>query len=112
MNSESLPFKPCPGTPNCYITKIEVKGTMTEAKIATKKVLQSMGTKQLKDVQNGYDAVFQVFIFLDDVTIRFTGSEQTPILWIRSASRVGHSDLGVNKRRVHDILSRIKKELV
>lgn len=110
MNSSNIPFKPCPDSPNCHITSIDLKGTMTQAKGAIKKVLQSMRAKQVKEIQNGFDAVFQVFVFLDDVTIRFTGSEQNPTLWIRSASRVGYSDLGVNKRRVNDILIRFKKE--
>jgi uncharacterized protein (DUF1499 family) len=111
MTKEQLPFKPCPDSPNCYITHLELKKPLGTAKLATKKVLQVMGAKQVQEVAGGFDAVFQIFIFLDDVTIRFTGSESNPTLWIRSASRVGHSDLGVNKRRVIDFLARFKKEL-
>jgi uncharacterized protein (DUF1499 family) len=111
MITEALPFKPCPDTPNCYITKLELKRHVAKVKVATSNVLQSMGAKQILPLPTGFDAVFQVFIFLDDVTIRITGSDDTPTLWIRSASRVGHSDLGVNKRRVSDFLHRLQKEL-
>jgi len=108
---EQLPFKPCPDSPNCYITSIELKSTQGQVKTAVKNVLLSMKAKELKELPDGYNAVFQVFIFLDDMSIRITGSDPKLTLWIRSASRVGHSDLGVNKRRVNDFISRLKKLL-
>lgn len=111
MITDQLPFKPCPDTPNCYITKLELKRNVAKVKASASKILASMGAKQVQELSAGFDAVFQIFIFLDDLNIRFTGSEDQPTLWIRSASRVGHSDLGVNKRRVNDFLHRLKKEM-
>ena len=49
------------------------------------------------------DAVFRIaLIFKDDVTVAVTPREgsEGAVLHIRSASRVGKNDLGVNRRRV------------
>lgn len=45
-------------------------------------------------------AVFAAFIFRDDVDVWVQPDGDGAVLHIRSASRVGHSDLGVNGRRV------------
>lgn len=52
------------------------------------------------------------FGFRDDVVIRITeaGDGRTRVD-VRSASRVGQSDLGVNARRVEDFLSRLQERL-
>jgi len=42
-----------------------------------------------------------VFRFVDDV--EFHVDETAKLIHVRSASRVGHSDLGVNRRRVEAI---------
>lgn len=52
--------------------------------------------------------VIPVFRFRDDVHIAFTESDQITLLHIRSASRVGHSDLGVNRRRVKKFITLIQ----
>ena len=46
------------------------------------------------------DAVFSVFLFEDDVAVMITPQTTGSALHIRSASRTGYSDLGVNRRRV------------
>jgi len=42
-----------------------------------------------------------VFGFVDDVEFRF--DRNTGCIHVRSASRLGISDLGVNRRRIEDI---------
>ena len=44
-----------------------------------------------------------VFRFKDDVHVEAGEADGRPVLHIRSASRVGHSDLGANRRRVERI---------
>ena len=54
------------------------------------------------------DAVFRipVFGFKDDVQIIIKPMDsERSILYIKSASRIGRSDLGVNRRRIKRILS-------
>ncbi len=60
------------------------------------------------------DAVYRIplFGFKDDVKllVQPDGDERS-ILHLKSASRVGYSDLGVNRRRVNRILKRINTEI-
>jgi len=45
----------------------------------------------------------RVFKFVDDVELLF--DRQNKLIQVRSASRVGHSDFGVNRKRVERIRS-------
>jgi uncharacterized protein (DUF1499 family) len=58
-------------------------------------------------------AVYRVaLVFKDDVNIAVTAEDDgSSTLHIRSASRVGYSDLGVNKRRVEDFFDALKNAL-
>jgi hypothetical protein len=49
-----------------------------------------------------------LFGFKDDIVIRITPHEGGSQLDIRSMSRVGRSDVGVNARRIHRFLQRLK----
>ena len=57
------------------------------------------------------DAVFTVFLFKDDVALRIEPHDDGAALHIRSASRTGYSDLGVNKRRVKKFFAELEKRL-
>lgn len=46
------------------------------------------------------DAVFTVLVFEDDVSVIVLPQTSGSVLHIRSASRTGYSDLGVNRRRI------------
>jgi uncharacterized protein (DUF1499 family) len=46
-----------------------------------------------------------IFRFVDDVEFLF--SEDQPVIDVRSASRMGYYDFGVNRRRIEDIRSRL-----
>jgi len=63
--------------------------------------LQEMRPRTLEpDGQNRYHAVFRVFVFSDDVWVVVLPEAGGSRLHIRSQSRMGNSDLGVNRRRV------------
>jgi uncharacterized protein (DUF1499 family) len=52
------------------------------------------------------------FGFRDDVVIRITEAEDGRTrLDVRSASRVGRSDLGTNARRIRDFLTRLQERV-
>lgn len=59
------------------------------------------------------ETVFKVFLFHDDVTIQLSTAQndQLTYLHIKSASRKGYSDLGVNRRRVAAFLEKLQQEL-
>ena len=60
-----------------------------------------------------FHSVFKIPVFgwKDDVNIVLQTNKKNSIIHIRSASRVGYSDLGVNKRRVKRLLKIINKSL-
>lgn len=75
-----------------------------------------MGAIEIQsDSENGMiHAVFRIpiFGFKDDVNIAVEQSAAGhSILHIRSASRTGYSDLGVNRRRVNRIFNNLQQKL-
>lgn len=57
------------------------------------------------------DAVFNAWRFKDDVQIAVELHEGGSVFFIKSASRTGRSDLGVNKRRVKGIIKDLTDRL-
>lgn len=109
----AYPVEPCPGTPNCHIE--EVASTENPAIIFDRLVecLHQTGAESVSPEPDELfvSAVYKIplFGFRDDVTARVVPAENGgSVLFIRSASRVGHSDLGVNQRRVKRILRKLK----
>lgn len=96
----------CPDKPNCvvsfysedsehYIAPMETDLSINEIK---KILMDKLGLK-LKSEQENYlyfTYTSNFFEFIDDIEIFKINN----ILYFRSASRVGYSDLGVNKKRV------------
>ena len=111
---------PCPGTPNCVssqeknsehrIQPITFEGSLELAKERLRRVINSMrGTSILtQDVLYWHvEFTTQQLRFIDDVEFYFDGSQS--LIHVRSASRQGYWDLGVNRRRVETIRSRFEK---
>ncbi|TVR29500.1 MAG: DUF1499 domain-containing protein [Balneolaceae bacterium] len=109
------PFKPCPDSPNCVIHSVEFNLDAKTLFSAASTVLEEMNPYKLNADSHSLqiEAVFRipVFRFKDDLEIVIDSKPSGSIFHIRSASRVGHSDLGVNRRRVHRILNGIKNNL-
>jgi uncharacterized protein (DUF1499 family) len=106
-------FIDCPDKPNCISSKsmfstqmlspLKYKGTKLEAKETLLKVLKSMPrTRVSKNTENFLHIEFtsKIFRFVDDVEFYFDKPE---IIHFRSASRVGHSDMGINRERMGEI---------
>ena len=113
---------PCPKTPNCvssqahdekhYIEPIHYAGTEQEAHDRLLQIIESeKRTKILTDQENYIRIEFTsaLFRFVDDVEFYFPkeNADET-VIHIRSASRVGSSDLGANRRRIERIRSKFK----
>ena len=108
------PFSPCPDTPNCVIHAIEFDLPANQLFDTAQITLEKMNAHRIQvDLQSfQIDAVFRmvVFGFKDDVKLRVRpDSEKRSILHIKSFSRVGYSDLGVNRRRVKKIIKGINQ---
>jgi len=106
----------CPSSPNCvnsqtpesdaehYIAPLTFEGTAPEAIARIKQVIAAMPrTEVIQQTENYLYAEFTTPImgYVDDV--EFFADEVTQTLHVRSASRLGQSDLGLNRQRVEAI---------
>ena len=58
-----------------------------------------------------FEARFRVFGFSDDLAAAVEPHEAGAVLHVRSASRTGRGDLGVNRRRVRAFLQAVEEDL-
>ena len=110
-------LSPCPSTPNCvsslsedkshYVEPLKFDGTPEEAREKLIAVIHSMKRAEIVTAEIEYiHATFKsaLFGFVDDVEFSF--DDQRKFINVRSASRTGYSDLGVNRKRVEEIRKR------
>lgn len=109
---------PCPDTPNCvcsehrrdnehYIEALKIPdGGLALAMQNMAEVIREIGGNVDTASENYIAATFSsaVFGFVDDVELR--GDAESGVIHLRSASRVGRSDLGANRKRVELIRQR------
>jgi uncharacterized protein (DUF1499 family) len=108
-------LSPCPNTPNCvnsedkskasFIAPLLINETSDSAWQRVKKVIESSGGSIQAVEQTYLWATFTTkwLRFVDDVELRMDADSQ--VIHVRSASRVGRSDLGVNRERVEQLRS-------
>jgi len=109
----------CPNQPNCvsslsdgkghFIAPLTYEGSMAEAKARLLSVLEQMkGIKIVSQTDTTIHAEFTstVFGFVDDVDFRFDAADRR--IDLRSASRVGYTDFGVNRKRIEEIRRRFQ----
>jgi uncharacterized protein (DUF1499 family) len=103
---------PCPATPNCVCSQDEdaahhVEPIHYEFGDPVPRLIAAVqgmsGARVVEATQTYVRAEFTslLFRFVDDV--EFLVDEEHHQIHVRSASRVGHSDLGVNRRRVEAV---------
>ena len=75
-----------------------LRATLAETKAA----VEAMGGTVIEETDEYVVATFQsrFFRFIDDVELRDAGNG---VVHVRSSSRVGHSDMGVNRKRVEKL---------
>ena len=112
-------LRPCPQKPNCvcsedkdstgWVEPLTFHGSPARAWERLVAVIADMGGRIQQQDEQYIWATFttRVFRFVDDVEFRMVPEEG--IVHLRSASRVGHSDLGVNGRRVEELRSRFSQ---
>jgi len=106
-------LRACPNSPNCVssesdsassrIEPLTFQGPPEKAWSDLKETIPELGGK-IQEEHDGYLwAIFtsKVFRFVDDVEFRMVSADG--IVHVRSGSRVGYSDLGVNRRRVEKL---------
>lgn len=108
----------CPAAPHCVsslaedsdhrVPPLRFPGSQAAQRQAIVSVVQSMDGGQIITAQGDYvHATYTSdwFGFVDDVEFVLTGSA---LIQVRSSSRIGYYDFGVNRARVAEIRSRLK----
>jgi len=111
-------------TPNCvssqadpadklhYIEPIRFRGSALDAIAAARKAVEGMARATVVQHEGNYlyaEFKSKLMGFVDDV--EFTYDEKAGVLHVRSASRLGRRDYGVNRARVEALRSRIEKRV-
>ncbi|MEG4285325.1 DUF1499 domain-containing protein [Microcoleus sp. A006_D1] len=104
----------CPSSPNCVssfsqdaehqVQPLTYTSSATEAMAKLKEAIESLGkTKIISATDNYLYAEFTSALmgFVDDV--EFLVDDGAKVIHVRSASRLGESDLGVNRKRIETI---------
>ncbi len=109
------PLKPCPASPNCvsslaeedsnhHVSPLSWTGDLAQVKARLRQAVLAAGNATFVVEEDTYWHIefrSSVFRFVDDVELLFDLASKR--IHVRSASRVGRSDLGVNRKRVEKI---------
>lgn len=109
---------PCPSTPNCVssdatdfahaIAAFQLVVPPAKAWRALRSVLESLPRVQIVTATDDYvhaECGSAFFGFVDDLELHLRAPQN--IIAVRSASRLGHSDFGVNRKRVESLRARL-----
>ncbi len=117
-----MALEPCPSSPNCissqadpsdsqhYMAPLDVDSPAEDVLDAVQAVLDESSAARIKGRSgNRIDSIFttRIFRFKDDVSFLVEDGK----LHFRSASRIGHSDLGANRKRIAALLPQIQAKL-
>jgi len=104
----------CPKSPNCvssldlddqhFIAPLSYTGSKKVAYRTLVDIIESEPRARIVTMQTNYirfESKTKVFGFIDDVEFFF--SPDKPVIHLRSASRKGYYDFGVNRRRIEGI---------
>ena len=107
------PLPPCPDTPNCVSETRSFKQTPASLFAKALRALYQIkpAEVEVEEDERHVDAVFKVLLFKDDVAFVVAPDGEGAALHFRSASRLGRSDLGVNRRRAGRFFAALEKEL-
>lgn len=111
---------PCPDSPNCVssqsadrrhrVEPLYYEGPAAEAMADLKAVIRSMKNAEiLLETKHYLHVGCKIMGFIDD--LEFYIDQREKVIHIRSASRVGYWDLGVNRRRVEKVHKRWQEKL-
>jgi len=113
---------PCPSSPNCVSTQasdaeqrmepVAFAGDGDDALSRLRTIIDGMPGGKVITCRSGYlqvEFTSRLFRFVDDV--EFLVDDEKHIIHFRSASRVGYSDLGANRRRMTRIRDEFAQQL-
>ena len=110
----------CPSSPNCVSSEADdaphrvepfrIRSEANRAWRALREIVESLPRTEIVASTEDYihaEFTSRLFRFVDDVEFHLRASEG--LIRVRSASRVGYSDMGVNRGRVEDLRNRLRK---
>lgn len=116
-------LRPCPDSPNCVssfatdkthrIDPLAYTGGVKEARETLLKIIPSMKRAKVVTAEDKYihaEYTSALFRFVDDVEFLF--GDAVGRIEVRSASRIGYGDMGVNRKRVEEIRRLFKEAAV
>lgn len=120
LNNEQLVS--CPQSPNCvssqltdkehFMQPIRFSGSRQETQAKLLQILNMSQRTNIVDIQENYiraEFTSKIFRFIDDVEFYFPATKTDQIIiYFRSASRLGYSDLGANRNRIEQIKQTFK----
>ncbi|MBD3239406.1 MAG: DUF1499 domain-containing protein [Chitinivibrionales bacterium] len=108
---------PCPSTPNCVnthasdsthaIEPLTYEGDASDAMTRLVAVIEGMDRTEIITKSEGYlyvEFTSAFWRFVDDVEFSFDTTNK--VIHFRSASRLGRSDFGVNRKRMEEVRRR------
>lgn len=106
---------PCPNSPNCVNSqsqdpKSKIAPLAPVAIDELKKVIESMERTKIIESTDSYlyaEFTSKLMGYVDDVEFYLDRGEN--VIHVRSASRLGKSDLGVNRKRIEEIRAKLAK---
>jgi uncharacterized protein (DUF1499 family) len=106
----SNPLPECPSSPNCERMSADYDVPADRLFADARDALAALGPVTLRadaDSMRAH-AVYRVaLVFKDDVDVAVDSTATGSVLHVRSASRLGYDDLGVNRRRMQRLLSAV-----
>ncbi|MCX7096428.1 MAG: DUF1499 domain-containing protein [Methylococcales bacterium] len=120
VSSSEKKLPVCKDSPNCvssqaldashFIEPYKISGSPEAAWAALKDILNKQSrmviTHETADTLHA-EATSLVFQFIDDINIILDADKK--LIHIRSASRTGHSDFGVNRKRLETLRTQLQK---
>lgn len=115
-------LRACPASPNCvcsceessdaqhFIPPLKIPDGLEEPMETLVSVIDSFSRTEIVTREENYlhaEFTSRLLRFVDDVEIQIVPEEG--VIHVRSASRVGYSDLGANRRRVEQIRAEWKQ---
>lgn len=119
-NQEKKKLPPCSNTPNCvssqatdkphYIAPFKISGNPKLAWEELRKAIMTHDrmiiTHETENTLHA-EATSLVLQFVDDIDAIL--DQEAGLIHIRSASRMGHSDFGVNRKRIETFRTQLRK---
>lgn len=115
-------LSPCPDLPNCvcsqfpddpshFMAPLQYSTDLNTARQIIRDAVAAFANAEIAEETAEYlrfEFTSRLFKFVDDVEFLFR--DETKTVHFRSASRLGHWDMNQNKKRLHKLITKLKKQ--